>query len=124
MELEPKKLMFCLMTAVQEHSRLADDLLMLHGLLEASGELDEGSFKMLKNETNRLLKDFEEFKGSGIGENPDSRKTLVKCFVAYMWILRIHTAIDRYAPLLSVMEGIAEFSKAIDETNKFQESNI
>jgi hypothetical protein len=124
MELEPKKLMFCLMTAVHEHDRLADDLLKLHDLLEDSGELSEGSFKMLKKETDRLLKDFEEFKGSGIGEDAESRETLVKCFVTYMWILRIHTTIERYAPLLSVMEGIVEFSKAIDETNKFQESNI
>ena len=45
MDLEPKKLMFCLMTAVQEHDMLADDLLKLHDLLEDSGELNGGSFK-------------------------------------------------------------------------------
>ena len=123
MDLEPKKLMFCLMTAVQEHSRLADDLVKLHGLLEDAGEITP-DFRMLTRGIDTMLVDFEKFKGSSIGDDEESRETLVKCFVAYMWILRIHATIDRYAPLLSVMEGIAEFSNAIDETNKFQESNI
>ncbi len=123
MDLEPKKLMFCVLTAVQENERLAEDLLKLHDLLEEAGEL-KGNFELLKGEINTMLIDFEDFKGSDLGDDPESRTIMVKCFVAYMWILRIHAAIDRYTPLLSVMEGISEFSSAIDKTNKFQESNI
>ena len=124
MDLEPKKLMFCVLTAVQENDRLAEDLLKLHDLLEEAGEL-KGNFELLKGEINTMLIDFEEFKGSDLGgHGPESRTIMVKCFAAYMWILRIHAAIDRYKPLLAVMEGISEFSNAIDKTNKFQESNI
>ena len=123
MDLEPKKLMFCVLTAGQENERLAKDLLKLHDLLEGAGEL-KGNFELLKGEINSMLVDFEDFKGSDLGDDPESRTIMVKCFAAYMWILRIHAAIDRYTPLLSVMEGISEFSSAIDKTNKFQESNI
>lgn len=123
MDIEPKKLLFCVLTAVQENERLATDLIKLHDLLEGAGEL-KGNFEFLRKEIDNMLVDFEDFKGSDLGDDPESRTMMVKCFIAYMWMLRIHTAIERYSPLLSVMEGIMEFSAAIDKTNKFQESNI
>lgn len=124
MDLEPKKLMFCLMTAVSENETLSKDLLSLFTLLKGAGEM-EGNFELLRSEVRKLLIDFEEFKGSAFGdEDSRQREDMVKCFLAYMWILRIHTAVDRYAPLLSVMDNIIAFSEGIDKTNEFQESNI
>ena len=124
MDLDPKKLMFCLMTAVSENEALSKDLLSLFTLLKGAGEM-EGNFELLRSEVSKLLIDFEDFKGSALGdEDSRERENMVKCFLAYMWILRIHTAVDRYSPLLSVMDNIIAFSEGIDKTNEFQESNI
>jgi len=122
MDIEPKKLLFCLLTAVRESESLTEDLVKLHRLLKDSGEL-EGNFELLREEIGVMLKDFEEFAGTELGEK-GVRDQIVQCFIAYMWILRIHTTVDRYAPLLAVMDGIIEFNDAINNTNEFQESNI
>jgi len=122
MDIEPKKLLFCLLTAVRESDSLTEDLVKLHNLLEGSGEL-EGNFELLKNEIGKMLDDFEDFAGTDLGDD-GVKEQLVQCFITYMWILRIHTTVDRYAPLLTVMDGIMEFNDAINNTNEFQESNI
>lgn len=122
MDLEPKKILFCLLTAVRESDSLRMDLVKLHDLLKDSGEL-EGNFELLRGEIGTLLTDFEDFAEAELGEK-GVREQIVSCFIAYMWILRIHTTVDRYAPLLAVMDGIMEFNDAINNTNEFQESNI
>lgn len=122
MDIEPKKLLFCLLTAVRESESLTEDLVKLHTLLKDSGEL-EGNFELLKKEIGAMLDDFEDFAGAQMGD-VGVKEQLVQCFIAYMWILRIHTTVDRYAPLLAVMDGIMEFNDAINNTNEFQESNI
>ena len=124
MDLEPKKLMFCLMTAVSENEELADDLLQLHDLLENAGKM-KGNFTLLKDEIGRIMTDFGDFaSGKGFSDEfVNNTDKLVQCFAAYMWILRIHAGVDRYAPLLQVMDGITEFNDMINKTNEFQESN-
>jgi len=125
MDLEPKKLMFCLMTALSESDRLADDLEELHDSLESAGEMD-GNFSLMKNEVKRMLTEFSEFAETQ-GKRPpyeeEGREKATKCFAAYIWVSRIHNSVNRYAPLLEVMDGITEFNDMINKTNEFQESN-
>jgi len=123
---DPKRLLFCAMTACANSDELRDDLVNLYDMLDNSKNIDP-NFGIIKIMLDALMDEFEKFQminGEGVDElDREAISDMNKAASAFLWIYRITSHIDGYSPLYDVLESATEFNRAINKTNQFLEDN-
>lgn len=123
---DPKRLLFCAMTACANSDELRDDLVNLYDMLDNSKNIDP-NFGIIKIMLDALMGEFEKFQminGEGVDEiDKEAISDMNKAAAAFLWIYRITSHIDGYSPLYDVLESATEFNRAINKTNQFLEDN-
>lgn len=123
---DPKRLLFCAMTACANSDDLRDDLVRLYDMLDNSDDIDP-NFGIIRMMLDALMGEFEKFQminGEGVDEiDKEAISDMNKAAAAFLWIYRITSHIDGYSPLYDVLESATEFNRAINKTNQFLEDN-
>ena len=122
----PKRLLFCAMTACANSDELRDDLVNLYDMLDNSKDIDP-NFGIIKMMLDALMGEFEKFQmnnGEEVDElDKEAISDMNKAAAAFLWIYRITNHIEGYTPLFDVLESANEFNRAINKTNQFLEDN-
>lgn len=121
---EPKRLLFCAMTACANSDELMEDLVNLYNALEESDDIDP-KFGIIKRMLDTLMGEFGQFQTKNGEEALDKEaiNELNKAAAAFLWIHRIASHVEQYLPLFDVLESANDFNKAINKTNQFLEEN-